>query len=248
MPDEGDNDQDVGNLPLPPLPPGITLPPPPPPPRIGLGDDSIIDEAMDELPSIPLPDDEESTPPSDFQTQWEKRRAADPSLALESKDSMYGHIDRIATGEIGTLLDRFSDRFGSELDREIIVLRKKQQQDVRSVKPTVELIQPPAGSEDSMSQDETESETDEFSEFFDVVNNLLGDMPEDFIDSFVQSDSFALFQSVGADPSAADEDARREFFLMTNAELGDLPEDKINEFVESPGFKIFTRMGEMYGE
>ena len=73
-------------------------------------------------------------------------------------------------------------------------------------------------------------------------------MPEDFIDSFVQSDSFALFQSVGADPSAADEDARREFFLMTNAELGDLPEDKINEFVESPGFKIFTRMGEMYGE
>ena len=248
MPDEEDNDQDVGNLPLPPLPPGITLPPPPPPPRIGLGDDSVIDEAMDELPSIPLPDDEESTPPSDFQTQWEKRRAADPSLALENNDSMYGHIDRIAKGEIGTLLDRFSDRFGSELDREIIVLRKKQQQDVRSVKPHVELIHPPAGSEDLISQDDTESETDEFSEFFDVVNNLLGDMPEDFIDSFVQSDSFALFQSVGADPSATDEDARREFFLMINAELGDLPEDKINEFVESPGFKLFTRMGEMYGE
>jgi len=63
MPDEEENNQDVGNLPLPPLPPGITLPPPPPPPGIGLGDDSIIDEAMDELPSIPLPDDEESTPP-----------------------------------------------------------------------------------------------------------------------------------------------------------------------------------------
>ena len=68
---------------------------------------------------------------------------SDPVIGTDSKDSMYGHIDRIATGDVGTLLDRFSDRFGSELDREIIVLRKQQQQDIRAVKPTVELVSPP---------------------------------------------------------------------------------------------------------
>ena len=56
-----------------------------------------------------------------------KRRAENPDLSSDKRDQMYGHIDGIATGEVGTLLDRFSDRFGSELDREIIVLRKKQQ-------------------------------------------------------------------------------------------------------------------------
>ena len=58
----------------------------------------------------------------------------------QNTDQMYGHIDRIATGNVGTLLDRFSNRFGSDLDREIIVLRKKEQQAMREVKPTIELI------------------------------------------------------------------------------------------------------------
>jgi hypothetical protein len=116
------------------------------------------------------------------------------------------------------------------------------------MKATVELVSAPVGAEETNSVDQSEPLTGEFAEFFDVVNNLLGDMPEDFIDTFVQSDSFTLFQSVGADPSAANEDVRRDFFLMINAELGDLPEDKINEFVESPGFELFTRMGELYGE
>ena len=63
----------------------------------------------------------------------------------------------------------------------------------------------------------------------------------------MKSDSFVLFESVGADPGVADEDTRRAFFVMINAELGELPEDKINKFVESPGFEMFTRMGEKYG-
>ena len=70
---------------------------------------------------------------------------------------MYGHIDRIATGEVGTLLDRFSDRFGSELDREIIVLRKKQQQEVRSVKATVELISAPDSPEPGDDEEEIDA-------------------------------------------------------------------------------------------
>ena len=72
-------------------------------------------------------------------------------------------------------------------------------------------------------------------------------MPEDFIQRFLASDSFKLFEKVGIDPASVDDETRIEFFSMINGELGDLPEDKINEFVESPGFELFTKMGEIYG-
>ena len=88
--------------------------------------------------------------------------------------------------------------------------------------------------------------TDQFSDFFSVVNDLLGNMPDEFVNSFIESEDFSLFQSVGADPSAADEGVRKDFFLMINRVLGDLPEDKINEFVQSDGFTIFQSMGELY--
>ncbi len=241
---EDDEDfSDVSELPLPPLPPGITLPPPPPPPAMVPEEESKLDDATEFLEENL--EEEVFDESNDFQAQWEKRRSSDPSLATDSKDSMYGHIDRIATGDVGTLLDRFSDRFGSELDREIIVLRKQQQQDIRAVKPTVELVSAPTIEIEERDMDD--SHADEFVEFFEVVNNLLGNMPEDFISRFLNSDSFALFESVGTNPEAADEDARKAFFTMINAELGELPEDKINEFVESPGFEIFTRTGQKYG-
>ena len=247
MTDQDDESDGNTEMPLPPLPPGITLPPPPPPLH-GLGtQDDISEDADDEPdtntdPVMEAPDDS-----SGFQSQWEKRKAADSTLSTDSKDSMYGHIDRIATGEIGTLMDRFSDRFGSELDREIIVLRKEQQQDMRTIKPTVELISAPEVESEEVDEDDETDPSDLFVEFFEVVNELLGGMPEEFIDTFVKSESFELFESVGSNPGAADEDSRKEFFQMINAELGQLPEDKINEFVDSPGFEVFTSMGERYG-
>ena len=170
---------------------------------------------------------------------------------------MYGHIDRIATGEVGTLLDRFSGRFGSELDREIIVLRKKQQQEMRDVKPTVELISSPDtefeeefdDSEDELAPSPEMNElSDQFSDFFSVVNDLLGGMPDEFVNSFIESDDFVLFQSVGNDPTQVNEEQRKEFFTMINRVLGDLPDDKINEFVQSAGFDTFQAMGEIYGD
>ena len=247
MTDQDDESDGNTEMPLPPLPPGITLPPPPPPLH-GLGtQDDISEDADDEPdtntdPVMETPDDS-----SGFQSQWEKRKAADSTLSTDSKDSMYGHIDRIATGEIGTLMDRFSDRFGSELDREIIVLRKEQQQDMRTIKPTVELITAPEVESEEVDEDDETDPSDLFVEFFEVVNELLGGMPEEFIDTFVKSESFELFESVGSNPGAADEDSRKAFFQMINAELGQLPEDKINEFVDSPGFEVFTSMGERYG-
>ena len=247
MTDQDDESDGNAEMPLPPLPPGITLPPPPPPPH-GMGtQDDIPEDADDEPdanadPVMETPDDS-----SGFQSQWEKRKAADSTLSTDSKDSMYGHIDRIATGEIGTLMDRFSDRFGSELDREIIVLRKEQQQDMRTIKPTVELISAPEIEDEDVDEGDEADPSNQFVEFFEVVNELLGGMPEEFIDTFVKSESFELFESVGSNPGAADEDSRKAFFQMINAELGQLPEDKINKFVDSPGFEVFTSMGERYG-
>ena len=245
-----DEDESKEDFPLPPPPPGLTIPPlptPPPPQDIAIEEES--------QPSLEAQD---SDVDDDFKSAWAKRRSENPDLSSDKRDQMYGHIDRIATGEVGTLLDRFSDRFGSELDREIIVLRKKQQKEMRDVKPTVELISSPETdydeeADESNSEPEAEStledtNEDQFVGFFSVVNDLLGSMPDDFVNSFVTSDDFSLFQAVGDDPSQTDEDARKDFFSMINRVLGDLPDDKINEFVQSPGFTIFQSMGEIYGE
>ena len=255
----------MDDLPLPPPPPGITMPPPQP---------SELDTQFSDTPPLPSPPpppaidvanesattttEPQSDLDEDFNSAWAKRKQENPALSTDKRDQMYGHIDRIATGEVGTLLDRFSDRFGSELDREIIVLRKKQQAEMRNIKPTVELISVPESEfeeEEPEEEPEEESEplpeeiegTDQFNEFFSVVNDLLGSMPDDFVNNFIESDDFTLFQSVGNDPTQADEEVRKDFFLMINRVLGDLPDDKINEFVQSPGFTIFQSMGEIYG-
>ena len=252
----------MDDLPLPPPPPGLTIPPPQP---------SELDTRFSDTPPLPSPPpppgidvvndsttaatEQESNLDEDFNSAWAKRKQENPALSTDKRDQMYGHIDRIATGEVGTLMDRFSDRFGSELDREIIVLRKKQQAEMRNIKPTVELISAPETEFEEEEESYEESEplteeigaTDQFNEFFTVVNDLLGSMPDDFVNNFIESDDFALFQSVGNNPTESDEDVRKEFFLMINRVLGDLPDDKINEFVESPGFTIFQSMGAIYG-
>ena len=165
---------------------------------------------------------------------------------------MYGHIDRIATGEVGTLLDRFSNRFGSELDREIIVLRKKQQQEMREIKPTVELIQAPSEEYEAESDegDEESSEDLDFAEVFSVINNLLGEITdEDAIKDFIASESFSLFEKVGSSPESTSDDEKEEFFKLINQVLGDLPDDNksVEAFIRSSDFSLFEKMGELYG-
>jgi hypothetical protein len=73
-------------------------------------------------------------------------------------------------------------------------------------------------------------------------------MDDAFVNNFIESDSFALFESVGSDPTAVNDEDRADFFNMINDVLGDLPDDKVNEFINSPDFSIFTKMGELYGE
>ncbi len=244
MPDEEEEGNGPNGLPMPPPPPGINFPPPPPlPPPLP----SPTNVASEPSPTEPAADDSNPAESSDFHSHWEKRKSGADAPSVESRESMYGHIDRLSSGQVGSLMDRFSDRFGSELDREIIVLRKKQQQDLLAIKPTVELISAPESEdEDTEEISEEDGNNDLFPEFFDVVNNLLGDMEEEFIDSFVSSDDFPLFQSVGESPSDCDEETRAEFFSMINRVLGELPEDKIEDFISSPGFEVYQKMGDLY--
>ena len=250
--DEKTQDDPQG-MPLPPLPPGISLPLPPPPPppaeEVNLDEDLEILENIEETQI----EEVEYSQSTDFQSHWEKRKASDPNLSVGNRESMYGHIDRIATGEVGTLLDRFSNRFGSELDREIIVLRKKQQQEMREIKPTVELIQAPNEEYEEELKEELEeiSSDEDFAEFFSVINNLLGDITdEDVIKNFIASDSFSLFEEVGASPESVSEEQKGDFFRLINKVLGDLPDDNesVEAFIGSSDFSIFVKMGELYGE
>ena len=250
--DEKTQDNPQG-MPLPPLPPGISLPlPPPPPPPV---EEVNLDEDLEILENIEETQIEEVeySQSTDFQSHWEKRKASDPNLSVGNRESMYGHIDRIATGEVGTLLDRFSNRVGSELDREIIVLRKKQQQEMREIKPTVELIQAPTEEYEEELEEELEeiSSDEDFAEFFSVINNLLGDITdEDVIKNFIASDSFSLFEEVGASPESVSEEQKGDFFRLINQVLGDLPDDNesVEAFIGSSDFSIFVKMGELYGE
>ena len=250
--DEKTQDNPQG-MPLPPLPPGISLPLPPPPPppveEVNLDDDLEILENIEETQI----EEVEYSQSTDFQSHWEKRKASDPNLSVGNRESMYGHIDRIATGEVGTLLDRFSNRFGSELDREIIVLRKKQQQEMREIKPTVELIQAPTEEYEEELEEELEeiSSDEDFAEFFSVINYLLRNISdEDVIKNFIASDSFSLFEEVGAAPEAVSEEQKGDFFRLINKVLGDLPDDNesVEAFIGSSDFSIFVKMGELYGE
>ena len=150
-------------MPMPP-PPGMPMPPAPgaplPPPA------SVVPDSPTGPPPVPTPQTAappvappapapapapaiEALPPSP---------APEPVVVVEEEDSyaglyakksgkplqqVYGHIDRISQGEIGSLLDRYSDRFGHELDRDIIVMRKEERDDKAAEirdSPTVQLL------------------------------------------------------------------------------------------------------------
>ena len=219
----------------------------------------------------------------------------------------------MGSGESGSLLDRHSDRFGHSLDRDIIVLRKKEREEalnearsapvvelldeedpdrltevenkLRELKPLYKeakaqgdkealrvlvpqleelmaerrsLMSQPEPVEDS---DDAHEETSEdgveeeymsdadtlFSQFFTIVNDLLGDeLPEEAIETFLASDGFELFKEVGADPAAIDDERRGEFFKIIDEQLGNMPDASITAFVESGNFAIYKQISEMY--
>ena len=322
-----DSASDEGEINLPPPPPGIILPPPeglippisdleidlPPPemprpnfefPAEFTSDGDLVD-AANSLPEFQTTNPKQSKS-SDFRSVWEKRKQSDPSLS-GSRSSIYRKIDDIASKSSDTLMDRFSDRFGSDLDKEIIIMRKKDQQDLRSIKPTVELISVPEEQNNEMTftelieamddvefiqkvseatdisveklndididsmknffdkSDEDHSGTlnfdefvrgiqkfrssdEDFRHFFNVINNLLGELSDDLTKTFIESESFELFKEVGADPDAVSKSKRSEFFTMINELLGNLPDTVMQNFIGSADFDLYKLIAERYGE
>ena len=305
--------------PLPPLPgmpplPGAPLPPLPAAP---------IPEPLplEELPAIPAPPQPEVPAVDPLPTAPVSEKPADEYGELWAKRSakplpqIYGAIDRIGSGESGSLLDRYSDRFGHSLDRDIIVLRKKEREEalkeargapvvelldeeepdrltvvesrlrklkpqyksakasgdkeaLRTLVPELEAlmaerrslmakpepveaaIESEESTEESVAEEQetTYDEADDlFAQFFTIVNDLLGDeLPEEAIEAFLASDGFELFKEVGADPSSIDDERRGEFFKIIDEQLGNMPDASISAFVESGDFAIYKQISEMY--
>lgn len=295
-------------MPLPPLQPApAQLPPAPLPVPQPLPAAPAVNAPVAPLAPTPLPQAAPEKETNEYGDLWAKRSA-------KPLPQIYGAIDRLGSGEAGSLLDRYSDRFGHSLDRDIIVLRKKEREEalndirsepvvelldveepdrlseveteLRSLKPQYEAakaaqdkaslkslvpqlealmrerkelkgivsapkpkkVTPVEVSEES---DEIESEMDEadelFTQFFGIVNDLLGDeLPEKAIESFMASEGFELFKEVGADPAAIEDERRGEFFKIIDEQLGNMPDDSITAFVDSGDFALYKQISEMY--
>ncbi len=321
--DEMDQASEEATSPLPPLPPGIAPPPPlpdlpppdfnPPPPestspQFGFTPDSASDgdllDAANSLPTTNNPSQNDA--PTDFKSVWESRKASDPSISQTTRDSIYSRIDRISSGKGDSLMDRYADRFGSDLDREIIVLRKKDQDDLTSIMPKVELISSSSKNEMSLSEfmeamndedfllrvsektgvsvdkideldlaameeffiksdtdnsgtldfdefvkgiiDSFRSRDEDFSHFFTVVDGLLGELPEEKVNSFIKSDDFEMFKSIGEEPKSSQRQTRSDFFKMVNELLADLPDQVMEQFTSSQDFELYKTIADRYGD
>lgn len=303
--------QPLPGMPLPPLQPlPLELPAAPlpvaPPLPLAPSVNPPVAPVTPVAPVAPLP---QATPPAkeanEYGDLWAKRSA-------KPLPQIYGAIDRLGSGEAGSLLDRYSDRFGHSLDRDIIVLRKKEREEalneirsepivelldveepdrlaeveteLRSLKPQYEaakaaqdkgalktlvpqleslmrerkelkgIVSAPKAKKAAVVEVNVEPEEPEmddsdelFTQFFTIVNDLLGDeLPEEAIESFMASDGFDLFKEVGADPAAIDDERRGEFFKIIDEQLGNMPDDSITAFVDSGDFALYKQISEMY--
>ena len=183
-----------------------------------------------ELPPLPAPAPEatvevqEVTPPEpeleasepqteDYRELWKRR--SDKSLP-----QMYGAIDRIGSGEIGSLLDRYSDRFGHELDREIIVMRRAEQDARREAVPVVELISAPE--EDQLGGDDEDGLSAQLTE----VENLLRPLQNTYKSTDDKSEKKRLAPALKA--------LIAERKILLSVISGEVDEDALEDIPERP--------------
>ena len=323
--------------PAPPAPTSPAGPPPVPTPQNAAP--PVAPPAA--TPEAPAPVAIEALPPSP---------APEPVVVVEEEDSyaglyakksgkplqqVYGHIDRISQGEIGSLLERYSDRFGHELDRDIIVMRKEERDDkaaeirdsptvqllnqeeeenshldgetlielnsqletveaelrrlkpeyqaakevgdrqlLRELRPSLEtlmaerklikaVIAGEAELDELFASDDEEEEYEEeeeshvaevaedddddlFPYFVTIIDSFLGELPEDEVTAFTQSEGFEVYRVVASDPEAASDDDRTEFFSVVDSLLGGMPDDAVLAFTKSDDFEVYRAIGAMY--
>lgn len=151
-------------MPLPPAPmPGAPLPPAPLPaaplPPVAPSPAAPLPPAPNmPLPAMPAVTEQQAPTAKPAIEALPPSASPEPEIEVEKTESysglyakksgkplqqVYGHIDRISQGEIGSLLERYSDRFGHELDRDIIVMRKDDRNEkIAEIRdsPTVQLL------------------------------------------------------------------------------------------------------------
>lgn len=254
------------NAPLPPLPglpdlptPGGPIPGPLPTPNPELTPMPLPDLNN---PAIPQPAaDTTPTQNEDSDNQYNELWAKKSDKPLPQ---IYGHIDRIsAGGDAGSLLDRYADRFGHSLDRDIIVLRKQEHDNkVSQIRdaPVVELI---------------EDEVEELSPAEKIVEieNKIRELKPQYQEAKTSQDSESLAvlkpqlesllserkalkamlsessqDSQKSEPVLAQESTEVDLFVqfvgIVDELLGsNLPQDVVDAFVSSDDFSIYQSVG-----
>ena len=244
-----------GGAPLPPLPGSEPVPAPVPSPvPAPLPAAPLPTPALPEapLPAAPAPANNPETTLSGIAEEkgynelWAKR-------SEKPLQQIYGHIDRISNKEAGSLLDRYADRFGHALDREIIVMRKAALEDkVAEVRdaPVVELL---------------DDDTTEVTELERVENELRALKPlyqeaKSLGDKEALAELTPTLQALmaqrkalkgegSAEPSATvttaegssdNDDMFVQFVAIVDELLGEhLPENIVNDFVASEDFDVY---------
>lgn len=245
-------------LPLPPMP-GMPLPS-----LAGLPSPLPLPGAPLPLPAAPMPLPAAPTPlplpaakPSsdEYGTMWAKR--SDKPL-----QQIYGHIDRLAKGETGSLLDRYSDRFGHSLDREIIVLRKKEHDskvsEIRDA-PVVELLDDEE-SDDLQSQlsslenelrtlkpeyqaAKSSGDAELLAQLRPVLEGLMSERK--LVMAMIEEESEPTVAEEAASPElAGDADALFVSFVAIVDDLlgSDLSEEVVSAFIASEEFEIYQEV------
>ena len=252
--------------PLPPLP-GMPMPMPMPMPEAAPLPDLPVPEALptpsiESLPApLPVPEAEPQTD-EEYNQLWAKK--SDKPLP-----QIYGHIDRISSGEVGSLLDRYADRFGHSLDRDIIVLRKKEHDEkVAQIRdaPVVELVEDDVV-EQSLSDKLTEIEnqirilkpdyqnakasgdSEALNELRPQLEQLMSERKS--IKSQISSNTpkakavaKPVAKAVVAEEATDGEDIFVNFVAIVDELLGShLPEEVVSAFVESDDFSVYQVVG-----
>lgn len=257
-------------MPLPgmPMPPAGALPTPLPLPNAPAP--LPLPEAPTPLPlpeapaPLPLPDAPapvaltaaEPEAKNEYGEMWAKR-------STKPLQQIYGHIDRLAKKETGSLLDRYADRFGHSLDREIIVLRKKEHDskvsEIRDA-PVVELIEDEESGDLQSQLTAIEGElrtlkpeyqaakaagdSDVLSQLRPVLEGLMAERKSIMAMIDGSMEPTVAEEAVESEESSDEDELFASFVSIVDDLLGSkLSEEIVSQFLQSEEFAIYEQVG-----
>lgn len=91
---------------------------------------------------------------------------------------------------------------------------------------------------------EPTSERDDFVIFREIVDGLLGSLPQKKIEEFVETPEYKTYSEVMEDGKS--EKVQKQFVDIVDGLLGDLPQKTVEEFVATPDFKVYERVINKY--